>query len=853
MNEKNAKQNSGMKKIVLRLTGGLILCLGVIFLLFYGLTQQYRHNSAFSSAFHLIEINRQGKTNIESFLLKDKSAALSLAREMETGSVSTEEELVSAMKFFMETWNEDDIYVYTQRGQCFNSERVVQNNGEASRIASETVQKGESFNIVKSQIEYAVAVNTKLQFQGSGIAAISVVHNLDTLIEDIGLRSFDGRGEIYLTRQNGVTVCHSQSESAKFRYNLLSVLTQGSLQELKGSGMTIEESMAAGQEDAFLYDTKNGEPRYVVLTPVHFMGETLYLFNLVPQQAVNQTMDEYTRNISLLSGAVIFLTVFLFALFFLLYYRRSRRFDADLESRERLFDLLVSETHNAFMLLYEGNKKPAYISSNLKRLLQKEDLLIRECGGKYCLSGNIIDSNDKSISQINAALSSWNGEKEFDSGYLPYEIDHEERYFRLSLHPAFSQKGEFVGIVQDLTPEYHREESLREALKLADSANRAKTQFLSSISHDIRTPLNAIINMTRFLQESPDDREETVRDLAVIRQSSEHLLCLINDVLDMSRIESGKLSFANAEFRMETVLNEVCGIIRPLCGAKSLHFFSEPVLIRHSCLVGDALRLNQILINILNNAVKFTPPDGTVRLEVTELAAIKSEEIPFRFTIKDTGMGIPPDKVNSIFEPFSRVENEIVHETEGTGLGLAITKRFVDALGGTIKVESTLGQGSTFTVELIYKVSDTRPADAEVRNGLPAARRFDGMRALLAEDNEINTIIAVRILSEWGFAVESAKDGREALHLFLSHPEGYYSIVYMDIQMPEMNGYEASLAIRQSGRKDASTVPIVAMTANAFAEDVERARVVGMNAHIAKPLNLEELNRITGKLIRDGE
>lgn len=851
MKDNSADVKKRIKKTVYRLTVGLVICLGAIFLVFFCLTRQYENNVAYSGASYLTEINRQGETNIETALLKDKNVALGLANDIKSGKASTENELFSSMDFYKNTWNEDNIYVYTEDGQKLDSEGEVQDDENYSAMVKKVLQQGEMFNIVQSRMEYSVAVNTDIRIKGSKIAAVSVVHNLDTIIDNIGLKSFGGKGHAYLTRQDGMVICQSKDSCANSGYSILTLLARGKPVNLDKSKKSIDVVMDSETAGAFMLTRDNAQRQYIALTPVHFTDETLYLFNVVPQATVNGTMNDFVRDISLFALIVILLTIFMFVMFFVIYSKRSRRFEADLRLRERIFDLLVSETNNAFILLYEDPSKPAYVSSNIEEIIKGKEVRIQRLGEGYRLTcGAPGDENDM-LSALNEALAKWDGCQEFISGYLPHMIGREERYFRLSLHHVTAEKGGFIGIVQDVTPEYKREKSLREALTLADSANRAKTRFLSSVSHDIRTPLNAIINMTRFLQQDADDRVNAEEELNIIRQSSEHLLRLINDVLDMSRIESGRLPFVNADFNMDDALGEVRSIIRPLCEVKEQQFvYNSSVL--HTQLVGDVLRLNQILINVLNNAVKFTPSKGSIAFEATELTPIKSEEIPFRFTVRDTGIGIPKGKIGDIFEPFSRIENKTVHETEGTGLGLAITKRFIDALGGTITVSSDLGRGSVFTIELTYKASNScrLTKDQKVQSEVPAKHaRFDGARALLAEDNTVNVMIATKILSQWGFAVENAKDGQEAFDMFETHTEYYYDIIYMDIQMPNMTGYESTRMIRSCGKADAAQIPVVAMTANAFAEDVERARAAGMNAHVAKPIDIDELNKVTDKLI----
>jgi signal transduction histidine kinase/CheY-like chemotaxis protein len=398
-----------------------------------------------------------------------------------------------------------------------------------------------------------------------------------------------------------------------------------------------------------------------------------------------------------------------------------------------------------------------------------------------------------------------------------------------------------------------REVELSEALAMANSANLAKTRFLSSMSHDIRTPLNAIINMTQFLSENLRDEAAARREIAVIRDSSGHLLSLINDILDMSRIESGKVHFACEPFDLREVTKNVRNIIEPLCREKGQTLEFRENAIRHTALRGDALRLRQVLINLLNNAVKFTPEGGSITCGVSELATLKAGTVPFQFVVSDTGIGIPADQIATIFEPFTRVDTSTVRRAEGSGLGLAICKSYVEAQGGKIRVVSEEGRGSVFTVELYFQEDVSGGAPQQAGPDPDRAARFDGCRALLAEDNAINRQIAELLLTGWGFAVTSAADGAEAVRLFASSSPGTFAIVFMDIQMPVLDGYEAARRIRKLPRPDAAAVPILAMTANAFAEDVERARAAGMNAHVSKPIDRGELHDAIARLLGERE
>lgn len=835
---------NGVKKLIRILAIGLVICVGLTFALFLGLIQQYQHNNALGSASHLIEINRQGMENVSSLLQKDQQIARELAKNINSGMYKDEAVLRSAISAEAENWNADDIYIYAEDGRCIDAEGAVRNNGAASDKAADTMREKETFSIVESQAEYSVATDTKMTVNGSRIVAVSVVHDLDTLIAKMGFTPFGGQGMTYITRQNGVKICQ-YGNGVRSLYNVLAYFDSGSLEKLTGDGSTIEEVMKNGSEGAFMFAGADNAEQYVVITPVNFMNDTLYIVSIVPRNVVNKSLNEFSMNIILISAAMVVIMAGMFALFIVLFLRRTRQYDEDVRTRERLFDLLVSRTGSVFMLLEEGADEPIYITSNTKNVLGDSEISIRKDGGGFVLSGGK-NGDDRAISNINESLAEWDGTSDFSSGYIPY--GDSGGFLRASLYPTDGARREYIGIVQDVTPEYRRIQSLREALTLADSANRAKTRFLSSVSHDIRTPLNAIINMARFLKQDLDDKEKAYGELDVISQSAQHLLGLINDVLDLSRIESGKMSFVNESFLMGDVIENVTDIVSPLCDVKKQKFTVELKGIDKSVLSGDTLRLNQILINLLNNAIKFTPEGGKICFMIEALESISNEAVPFRFTVADTGIGIADDRLKEIFDPFARSEDDAVIKTEGSGLGLAITKNFVEALGGTITVKSRLGEGSVFTVELSYaKSMKAAPQKVEAKS---SQARFDGRRALVAEDNAINLSIAKMILEDWGFETETAIDGIDALERYRRNGAGYFDIIYLDIQMPRLDGYKTTEAIRESHLADAKDIPIVAMTANAFAEDVERARSAGMNAHVAKPIEPDVLRRVTEELLR---
>lgn len=516
---------------------------------------------------------------------------------------------------------------------------------------------------------------------------------------------------------------------------------------------------------------------------------------------------------------------------------------------------------------------------------------------------------------------------------------------------------------------------LQEELEEARSANVAKEVFLSNMSHDIRTPMNAIIGMTALAKKHIDEKARVMDSLGKIETASGHLLALINDVLDMSRINSGRMKLKEEPFSLSDILHEILIIVRPQMEQKHHTWRLNTEDIQMEQLIGDALRLRQVFVNIISNAVKYTPDGGNIRIEISE--AMEGDDVRLIFVCRDNGVGMSPEFLQRVFEPFERVHNTTNSKIEGTGLGMSIVKRIVDAMSGEIEMESEQGKGTTVTIRIPMKCGTSRDdtaemtgkrvllleSDAELKslykkyfedagvsciqvssaqetlsaltdasfreetidlailgskheeggsvfeiadyiqkarpdlplvlisgddwekieyqagrhgihsfiplpffrksllNGLSDAMKFasgqedrngvpdlTGKRILLVEDNMINREIAREILRSTGVTVDVAEDGRQAVEFFRRVPEGSVDMILMDVQMPVMDGYEATRAIRGSGRRDAKSVPIYAMTANTFAEDVSKAMEAGMNGHLAKPIDIQLLMQVLSTL-----
>lgn len=392
-----------------------------------------------------------------------------------------------------------------------------------------------------------------------------------------------------------------------------------------------------------------------------------------------------------------------------------------------------------------------------------------------------------------------------------------------------------------------------EALQTAENANKAKTDFLSNMSHDIRTPMNAIIGITSLIRHDAGNKAKVIEYADKIDISSRHLLGIINDVLDMSKIEAGKTVFKYSDFSILDLMQELDTIFHTQIYEKQQTLTIIKENIQHEWVNGDQVHLMQIFSNLLSNAVKYTQEGGEIQFFVEECETKSSVYAKYRFLVSDNGMGMSADFKETIFDPFTRAESSVTNKVQGTGLGMAITKNLVEAMGGTIDVDSELGQGSCFEVLMDLKIAEDRTVAlaAQEETDEQDGNILQGMKFLCAEDNELNAEILTELLKIEGAECTICENGEEILKAFEQSAPGDYDMILMDVQMPVMNGYEATKAIRRSSHELAKTIPIIAMTANAFSEDIQHSLAAGMNAHVSKPVEMKVLEK-TIRSIKSG-
>ncbi len=508
---------------------------------------------------------------------------------------------------------------------------------------------------------------------------------------------------------------------------------------------------------------------------------------------------------------------------------RSGMWTMEFDRQGKMVSVLWSQQFRA-MIGYRDEEDFPNVLSSWANLLHPED-------------------RDQVLKQYYAAIEDYTGKSLYDAEYRLRTKDRGYRWFRATGKLSRQEDGTpitYVGMFVDITERKETAEKLQEqhrlleeALDKAQRASHAKTAFLNNMSHDIRTPMNAIIGFTNLAASHLDDRE-LVRDyLDKITTASGHLLSLINDVLDMSRIESGNVAIEEAPCCLPRLLRELQSMIQTDLEAKGLRFHMDDSGLVHPYVLCDRLRLNQALLNTLSNALKFTPAGGDISVSAAERPGDTADTAVYEFRIRDTGIGMSPEFLDHIFEPFERERTSTVSGIQGTGLGMSITRNLVKLMNGQITVESQKGVGSAFTLTFSFRMS--APPDDRETPDTPEPRQLTGRRILLAEDNDLNREIAMTILEEAGCVVEAAADGAEAVEKVRRSADAPYDLILMDIQMPVMDGIEATRIIRAMDDPKLARLPIVAMTADAFAEDRQRVLSAGMDDHLGKPIDIDKL------------
>ena len=531
---------------------------------------------------------------------------------------------------------------------------------------------------------------------------------------------------------------------------------------------------------------------------------------------------------------------------------RQFRFNAEVKDE---FGILADSFDDMADSIVDSVKNPLVITDAGLKVIYVNDIAFKIISPK---------SGDNLIGRYYSDISVYPKDSEYDPVKALEEgressilyVENDCNYIRGKANYLFSKDSEKIGYMIesfDLTDMVLKQIELEQAVENANKANEAKGEFLARMSHEIRTPMNAIVGVTKIVQkklsESNGGLPEIGGNMEQIETSSQHLLGLLNDVLDISKIEAGKIVLADEVFDIRKLANTVKGIIKPRCDEKNIRFVMSLDTFAHPALFFDVLHLRQVLINLLGNAVKFTPELGEIEFRVEKTDEADGEYL-VRFVVRDTGIGISSEAKDSIFMPFEQGNNKISRLYGGTGLGLAISRRIVNLFGSDIVLNSEVGKGSEFSFEVWLKKAEDQDDIPAEKAALDAKGKFTGRKALLVDDVDINRMIVAALLEDTGIAIDEAADGDRAVELFADSPEGGYDIIFMDVQMPVMDGFEATAAIRGMERADAAGVPIIALTANAFKEDIDKALSNGMNAHITKPVEVDRLIEVMYRFLK---
>ena len=657
----------------------------------------------------------------------------------------------------------------------------------------------------------------------------------DSLQTACGETTYLGEGYSYILGKDGKIVI----PPVRYRYEQVYESIRNLLDNTDNTSDKIEhfiDALDAGETGSVVFHVDNQEQLFC-FEPTH-KDLDWQLVTVVPLNMIEKEGTQIIKTSMVMAAVIIGVVFAALAAGTYFYWSMQRRQQENGRFLLNIYQAISENTDTVIFILNDKSPVPDYVFENSKRLLGIP-------AAEFMKSGEQEEQTNTFMGSLRSLLKEpWPQEGCRRELHIYNDRLHCDMWLKVLICPfRLGGEAKCIYAMTDVTQEHNDREKIEAAVVVAEQANAAKSSFFSNMSHDMRTPMNGIVGMTAIAKRSLDDRERVLDCLNKIDISSRHLLNLINDVLDMSKIESGKLALINEPFDLVELLHGLEAVLRPQCESKrqALTFATD---IRHPKLLGDTLRLNQIFMNLLSNAMKFTPEGGTISFTALEREC-HVNSVTLCFIVTDSGIGIDSEAQKNIFTPFERVSNTAVHQIEGTGLGLAITRNLIAAMGGQITLKSSLGCGSTFMVDLGLPLMEGGVLGSSASEDIVMDEAsFAGRRFLLAEDNALNQEIAVELLSAYGAEVDTSDDGKQALKKFAASVSDYYDAILMDIQMPVMNGYEAARAIRACGHPQAECIPIIAMTANVFAEDVIAAKNAGMDAHIAKPIDMKLLYQV---------
>ena len=825
-----------MKKRRTALLLTLVLVTGVVSAgySFFGFVSQtiYEESTA-----HLVEIFHQANQSLYSLVSVNWSRMRMWAPYLE--KVESERDIASYVKLAREESNFTDFYFISRNGDYLSLEGQT-GYLDLGRKLSDLILKKQPVvanSVVPDKPEIIVFAIPAAQgcYQDFEYEAIAITYNNSDMVEALKISAFDGAASTFAVLPDGRVVVDNGSKDMKNIRNIFAMLEKSD-HFTDDRIVSLKADFLEGNPGDMVFDV-DGRSYYLIYEPADFQDWTV--LGIVPADVVNASMNRLQSATMLVVGGIMIILGMVVLLYVSQENRKKlKRKDYELLARDELFSKLSINVDDVFLMVDAKNLRVEYVSPNIEKLVGISEEKVRN---------NIFEIEhlirpEESVHILDQMSAIQPGEQlEWDREYI-HQKSGEELWFRVVVFCTDIQgEKKYIMDLSDRTKDKKINQKLEDAVHTAENASRAKTAFLNNMSHDIRTPMNAIIGFTNIAMKHEPKPE--VRDcLEKIGGSSDHLLTLINDVLDISRIESGKIIFMPVPVDIRTVAETVLSIMYGFLSNRNILFQTNLAVPDTPYVLADDVRIREVLVNILGNAVKFTEDGGSITFEASYHPSEVERHIMVRYQVKDTGVGMSEEFVNHIFDEFSQEENGARTQYKGTGLGMAITKRYIDLMGGEIFIESKKGTGSTFTVELPLELTDESKV---AKQDYPSAIiDFKGVKILLAEDNDLNAEIAMVQLEELGIQVTRASDGNEAVRIFTENPPDTFDLIFMDVMMPEMNGYEATKAIRSiQARPDARRIPIIAMTANAFAEDVQASLDAGMNGHLSKPIVMEEVEK----------
>ena len=689
----------------------------------------------------------------------------------------------------------------------------------------------------KPEIMVFAVPTAKGSYQGFEYEAIAITYNNKDLVDSLKISAFEGHGSTFAVLPDGRVVLDSSSADMRGVHNILAML-KNSAGFTEEQITVLQKAFAAG-ESGNLEFSIHGIGYYMVYGSATFQNWTI--LGIVPKSVVNANMNrlQYTT-MAVITGIVGILAVTILLLVVQNNRQKLRKKDQQLLAREELFSNLSRNVDDVFLMIDTETSKVEYVSPNVQRILGISPEAVQEDFHVLCAAGgyNCRSRLDDLMQMERGTQQEWNRE-------FIHQETGESRYIHVTgfINDVQGAKKCIVDL-SDRTGEHQTTLAVEAALEVAEKANKAKTDFLSNMSHDIRTPMNAIIGITTLMKNELHEPEKLAEHLGKLETSGQLLLGIINDILDMSRIESGKTTLNVEKMNLPQQISQLDSVIRQQAGQRRQTFTVE-THVQHENVLGDPNRLKQVLMNILSNAVKYTPNGGHIRLEIDELTHTE-HYTKYRFVVQDNGIGMSEEFQKALFDPFTREEKSGTNKVQGTGLGMAITKSIIDLMGGTIHVESTTGKGTRFEVVLEFPI-DTEADAVPKAQALPEEPEdvspLCGMNFLCAEDNAINAEILELLLESKGAHCKIYPNGQELVDAFASVKPGEYDMILMDVQMPVMDGLEATRRIRNGENPLGRIIPILAMTANAFLEDMQKSKEAGMDEHLSKPVDIAALEQ----------